>query len=99
MSQLQKAKIGCLMIEVGEMVRKAKKQGFPFGVSADEIAEAIGLMVSEQDWPVVFRTDSAGIYISTPAMADAGWEIPVLFAQEGDEQDENSELSRMRRLD
>jgi len=71
---------GCLVIEAGEMVQRMKQQG----MSSEKIAQAVSSWLEEKDFLLLIRINSAStmIYLSTPAMAKAGWEIPIQIGKE-----------------
>lgn len=75
MFERAKSFFGCLVIEANEIVQEMKERGVP----PEEIVQAIGLWLEKEDFSLLVRVGSApsSIYLSTPAMARAGWEIPI----------------------
>ncbi len=78
MFEKTKSFIGCLFLEVREMAEKMKQQGVPL----EEIIQAIGLWLEKEDPSLLVRISSTAVCLSTPAMAEAGWEIYIQIEEE-----------------
>ena len=66
--------IGCLVVQVNEIIEEMDRRG----MSSKKIAQAIDLWFEKEAHLLLVRVDLAdpvAVFLSTPAMARAGWEI------------------------
>ena len=70
--------IGCIKIEVENLVQKMEEQRMSF----EEIAQAIVLQLEEKEPSLLVRAESNGIHLATSAMAEAEWDIFIPIRRE-----------------